>query len=208
MRKPAPAARAPVPLRRSFYRPPAEVVAPKLLGHFLVRRTRDGLAGGVIVEVEAYLHDDPACHAFRGPSARNRVMFGPAGYGYVYLIYGLHHCVNAVCHDAGVGEAVLIRALAPEFGEEAMRARRGVRSRRELTSGPAKLCAALGITRALDGMDLCDARSPLLIARNPARKKFLAAHGPVTISPRIGITQAAQMPLRFYLERSEFVSRR
>ncbi|MBI3880687.1 MAG: DNA-3-methyladenine glycosylase [Verrucomicrobia bacterium] len=162
----------------------------------------------MIVEVEAYLHDDPASHTFRGSSARNRVMFGPAGRSYVYLIYGMHHCVNVVCHEAGVGEAVLIRALAPAFGEEWMRKQRTVKSRRELTNGPAKLCAALAITRELNGVDLCNVRSPLFIARNPAREKFLAAQGPVTVSTRIGITQAAHLPLRFYLEGCEFVSQR
>lgn len=197
-----------VPLPRTFYLPPADVVAPRLLGHWLVSNTPAGLAGGPIVEVEAYLHDDPACHAFPGPTQRNQVMFGPPGRGYVYLIYGMHFCVNAVCHTKAVGEAVLIRAIAPEFGEEWMRERRPVKLRRELTNGPAKLCTALEITRRLDGVDLCDVTSPLFIARNPAAARFLKAHGPVTVSQRIGITRAAHLPLRFHLEGSEFVSRR
>ena len=197
-----------VPLPRKFFQPPADVVAPRLLGQWLVRNTPAGPAGGPIVEVEAYLHNDPACHAFRGPTERNKVMFGPPGHGYIYLIYGMHFCVNAVCHTQGVGEAVLIRALAPEFGEDWMRARRPMKSRHELTNGPAKLCAALNITRRLDGVDFSDASSPLFIARNPKAAEFLKRHGPVTASSRIGITRAAHLPLRFHLEGSEFVSRR
>src|SRR5882724_8972333 len=98
------------PLPRSFYEPPADVVAPELLGQWLIRQTSAGPAGGPIVEVEAYLWDDASCHAFKGETLRNRVMFGPAGHGYVYLIYGVHCCINAVCQPRGVGEAVLIRA--------------------------------------------------------------------------------------------------
>ncbi|HEY6167861.1 MAG TPA: DNA-3-methyladenine glycosylase [Verrucomicrobiae bacterium] len=197
-----------VPLPRRFYQPPADVVAPRLLGHWLVRNTPEGPAGGPIVEVEAYLHDDPACHAYPGPTKRNQVMFGPPGHSYVYMIYGMHFCVNAVCHTKGVGEAVLIRAIASEFGEEWMGERRPVKSRHELTNGPAKLCAALDITRRLDGADLCDAASPLFIARNPAAARFLRVHGPVKVGTRIGITHAAHLPLRFHLGGSEFVSRR
>src|ERR1041385_6262327 len=108
-------------LPKSFYEPSAKVVAPLLLGHWLIRNTGAGPCGGIIVETEAYLTDDPACHAAPGPTPRNRVMFGAPGHGYVYLIYGYHFCVNAVCRPAGVGEAVLVRAIEPLFGEDFMR---------------------------------------------------------------------------------------
>ncbi len=110
----------PVPLPRAFYEPPADKVAPRLLGHWLLRRTRRGWCGGPIVETEAYLWDDPACHAAPGLRPRNRVMFGPPGHAYVYFIYGAHYCVNAVCRPAGTGEAVLIRAIEAVVGQEIM----------------------------------------------------------------------------------------
>ena len=196
------------PLPRSFYVPSANVVASELLGHFLVRNEACGISGGTIVETEAYLADDPACHSFGGETARNRSMFGPPGHAYVYLIYGYHYCVNAVCRPTGYGEAVLIRAIAAEFGEEAMRKRRAVAKKEELTKGPAKLCEALGIDRKLDGVDLCVPASPLFIAENPGRYKLLAGSGPITADRRIGITKAADLALRFYLAGSPFVSRR
>lgn len=196
-----------LPLPRKFFQPTAEVVAPRLLGHWLIRNTPAGPAGGPIVELEAYLHDDPASHSFPGPTARNRVMFGPPGHAYVYLIYGMHFCVNAVCHKPGIGEAILIRAIAPEFGEDWMRQQRTARTLRELTNGPAKLCDALAIDRKLDGLDLCDASSPLFIARNPGAKRFRRLHGLIETTPRIGITKAAHALLRFHLAGSKFVSR-
>jgi DNA-3-methyladenine glycosylase len=196
------------PLPRSFYGPSADVVAPKLLGQFLIRNTPDGPCGGPIVEVEAYLTDDPACHAFNGQTARNRVMWGPPGHGYVYFIYGNHWCFNVVCQPAGMAEAVLIRALEPTIGLEQMQSRRQVRVERELTNGPGKLCAAMGIDRGFDGVDLCDASSPLFIARNPALKSFLRRRGPLVTTARVGIVKAAALPLRFYLGGSEYVSRK
>jgi len=194
------------PLVRSFYEPTAEAVAPALLGHWLIRKTRQGLVGGPIVETEAYLANDPACHAAPGLTRRNRVMFGPPGHCYVYFIYGCHFCVNAVCRPAGVGEAVLIRALEPLFGQELMQSYRPVPLERNLTNGPAKVCEALQIDRTLDGVDLCDGDSPLFIARNPNAEIFRTERGPVTTSKRIGITRAAHLPLRFYLGRSPSVS--
>lgn len=194
------------PLPRSFYKPPADVVARKLLGHWLIRISPEGACGGPIVEVEAYLSDDPACHGAVGPTKRNRVMFGPPGYAYVYFIYGCHFCVNAVCRPAGIAEAVLIRAVEPLFGENIMRSRRRVPARPALTNGPAKLCEGMGIDSALAASDLCDAGSALFIARNPSLAQFRKQRGPVVTTVRIGITQAAALPLRFYLSNSPFVS--
>jgi DNA-3-methyladenine glycosylase len=196
------------PLRRRFYEPSAKVVAPALLGHWLIRNTVNGPCGGPIVETEAYLVGDPACHGAPGPTARNRVMFGAPGHGYVYLIYGFYFCMNAVCQPLGVAEAVLIRAIETALGEEFMRQRRPVEATRELTNGPGKLCVALDIDRSLDGVDLCDAKSPLFIALNPAVEKFRTDRGPVVTGTRIGLTKAADSRLRFYLEGSAFVSQR
>ncbi len=197
------------PLPASFYEPSAAIVAPKILGHFLLRRTPDGSwAGGTIVETEAYLANDPACHAFRGETARNRHMFGPPGRAYVYFIYGNYFCCNAVCESPGVGEAVLIRAIEPMFGLEWMQKNRPVNKLRELTSGPAKLCLALDIERPLDGADLCALNSDLVVAKNQDVKTFLRERGSVVTTTRVGLSVAAHLPLRFYLEGSEFVSRR
>src|SRR5204862_2835555 len=195
-------------LPESFYQPSAKVVAPELLGHWLIRNTASGPAGGAIVETEAYLSDDPACHGAPGLTARNRVLFGGPGHGYVYLIYGYHFCVNAVCRPAGVAEAVLVRAIEPLFGHKFKRRERPVSDDRELTNGPAKLCQALSIVRGLDGINLCDPHSALFIARNAAVDEFRKQRGPITTTTRIGITRAAALPLRFYLERSDFVSKR
>jgi DNA-3-methyladenine glycosylase len=195
-------------LARRFYEPSAAAVAPALLGHWLIRRTPQGLCGGPIVETEAYLVGDPACHGAPGLTARNRVMFGTPGHGYVYFIYGNHYCVNAVCQPAGVAEAVLIRAVEAELGEELMRRRRQVTAAQHLTNGPAKLCEAMGIDLRLDGVDLCDVNAALFVARNPAVGRFRRERGPVVTTRRIGLTKAADLPLRFYLDGSVFVSSR
>jgi DNA-3-methyladenine glycosylase len=195
-------------LPRTFYEPSAEAVAPGLLGHWLVRKTPRGWCGGAIVETEAYLRNDAAAHSFRGETPRNRIMFGAPGHVYVYFIYGNHWCVNAVCRPKGIAEAVLIRAVEPVFGVKFMEGRRPVTSPHELTNGPGKLCAAMDIDRALNGADLCDEKSELFIARNPKQRTFLRASGPVIATTRIGITQAAALPLRFYLEANPYVSRR
>lgn len=197
-----------LPLPRTFYEPSAQTVAPELLGHWLIRNTAAGPCGGAIVETEAYLCDDPACHGAPGLTVRNRVMFGPPGHAYVYLIYGYHFCVNAVCQASGVAEAVLIRAIEATLAPETMRRNRSAHKTRDLTNGPAKLCEALAIDRGLDGVDLCDARSPLFIAQNPVVNELRSERGPLVTTTRIGITQAAELPLRFYLEASAFVSRR
>jgi DNA-3-methyladenine glycosylase len=197
-----------VALPRSFYEPSADVVAPRLLGQLLVRKTLTGLCAGIIVETEAYLRNDAAAHSFRGETSRNRVMFGPPGHVYVYFIYGNHWCVNSVCRRPGIGEAVLIRAVEPALGLDFMQARRPVANLLLLTNGPGKLCAAMDISRAQNGADLCDDKSPLFIVKNPARPGFLRKHGPIVTTTRIGITKAAALPLRFYLEKNPYVSRR
>ncbi|HZO85571.1 MAG TPA: DNA-3-methyladenine glycosylase [Verrucomicrobiae bacterium] len=185
------------PLPRSFYEPSADKVAPKLLGHLLVRSTSKGPVGGPIVEVEAYLFEDPASHSFRGETARNRSMYGPPGHAYVYFIYGVHWCVNAVCCPKGVGEAILIRAIEPAIG-----------LKQSKTNGPGKLCAALDIKRDLDGADLCDPSSGLFIAENPNLKSFLKERAPLVRTKRIGITKSAELPLRFCLKHSPSLSRK
>jgi DNA-3-methyladenine glycosylase len=197
-----------VPFSCDFYRPAADVVAPRLLGHLLIRNSPDGPSGGVIVEVEAYLTGDPASHTFNGETARNRVMWGPPGYAYVYFIYGNHWCFNVVCQPAGVGEAILVRAIEPTIGLDLMRARRIVKQEHQLTNGPGKLCSALDINRGQNGADLCDAHSPAFIARNPSRLSLLRSRGPLVTTTRIGIVKAAELPLRYYLGGSKFVSRR
>src|SRR5580693_443801 len=128
------------PLKRTFFARSVHQVAPDLIGATLLV---DGV-GGIIVEVEAYHHTDPAAHSYNGPTPRNRVMFGPPGFTYVYRSYGIHWCVNFVCEKEGSAAAVLIRALAPTHGVAAMRRRRGLQEPRALCSGPGKLCEALG----------------------------------------------------------------
>jgi len=197
-----------VPLPRSFYLPSAEVVGPRLLGHWLVRRTPKGLMGGRIVETEAYLIGDPACHGCVGETARNRVMYGPPGFAYVYLIYGNYFCFNTVCMAKGKAEAVLVRAVEAEIGEDLMRVNRPTERAEQLTNGPGKLCDAMEITRGLDGADLCSTESAVFVARNDELQEYVAERGPIVTTTRIGLTKAAELPLRFYLEKSSFVSKK
>lgn len=196
------------PLSETFFQPSADAVAPLLLGHWLIRLGPDGPCGGPIVEAEAYLRNDPACHAFVGQTARNRAMWGAPGRAYVYLIYGCHFCVNAVCCPPGVAEAVLIRAIEPVVGAEFMRKNRRVETSRELTNGPAKLCAAMNIDRSLDGITLCAGGSPLSITADPKIEQFREERGPLVTATRVGVGKAAHLPLRFYLAGSPFVSQR
>src|SRR5688572_13948809 len=176
------------PLPHEFYGPSAKLVAKRLLGHWLVRRTPEGFAGGPIVEAEAYITNDPGCHAFVGPTNRNRSMFGPPGRAYIYLIYGFYHCFNTVCCAESVGEAVLVRAIEAEFGIEWMRKNRPVEKETQLTSGPGKICVALKMDRSLDGADLCDLGSEVFVAENPNARKFRRRFGPVRSEERrVGI---------------------
>jgi DNA-3-methyladenine glycosylase len=169
-------------------------VAPELIGATFLC---DGV-GGTIVEVEAYDHEDPAAHGYRGRTARNAAMFGPPGHAYVYRSYGIHWCVNLVCEEEGSASAVLLRALEPTHGLETMAARRGLDDPRRLCSGPGKLCQALGITGAHDGLPLD--RPPFALE---------APHeAPTVVSgPRIGITRAVERPWRHGLAGSPFLSR-
>jgi DNA-3-methyladenine glycosylase len=169
-------------------------VAPALVGAELYV---DGV-GGVIVEVEAYHHQDPASHGYRGPTPRNTSMFGPPGHAYVYRSYGIHWCLNFVCEAAGSASAVLIRALEPLAGLETMAARRGVDSPRLLCSGPGRLCQALGVTGAHDGLALDEPPFELRRRRTTVR---------VVTGPRIGLTKAAEVPWRYGLVGSRFFSR-
>jgi len=190
------------PLPRVFYARPPRALARALLGRMLVHDDpRAGRLAGVIVEAEAYGGpDDPASHAHRGPTPRNRVMFGPAGVAYVYFTYGMHHCFNVVCGRHGHAAAVLVRALEPLLGLEAMRRRRGGADRARLARGPGSLARALGLDRAHDGLDLT--RGPLWIADLAARR---GGHA-VACGPRVGIRLAAERPWRYWLAGSVFVS--
>jgi DNA-3-methyladenine glycosylase len=196
------------PLAKEFYLPSASEVAPKLLGHLLLRRTPSGLVGGPIVETEAYVANDPACHAFKGPTKRNQAMFGPPGFAYVYLIYGFYYCFNAVCRPAGEGEAVLVRAIEPIFGVEQLRTNRKRTELTELTSGPGKLCVAMAIDRTFDGQNLCAKQSGLFICENPLLADWWQIHGPMTTTTRIGLTKASDWPLRFYADAHPLVSKK
>jgi DNA-3-methyladenine glycosylase len=182
---------------RSFYRRDPRAVAPDLLGKLLVRTDESGLVrAGRIVEVEAYCGgEDPGSHAYRGETARNRTMFGPPGGLYVYFTYGMHWCGNVVCGEEGVGVAVLLRALAPVAGVEAMwAARPAARRERDLCSGPAKLCQALGLDRAFDGADLVTGDRGVVVADDG----IPPPPDPVQTT-RIGLSAGAEHPWRWYI---------
>lgn len=194
-------------LTRGFFEASPEQVAPRLLGKVLAHRTADGLLAGRIVEVEAYLGPhhrtpDPAAHSYRGVTPRNQVLFGPAGHAYVYSIYGRYFCMNISCEVEGKAGCVLLRALEPLVGMKRMVRNRGlvagaatdVKLGRQLTSGPSRLCQALGLTRAAhDGVDLVYSNSPLQVRDDGY------AVDEVMVTPRIGIHEAVDWPLRFAL---------
>ena len=182
-------------LKRSFFARSVLEVAPDLIGATLLV---DGV-GGIIVEVEAYHQTEPAAHSFNGPTPRNLVMFGPPGFSYVYRSYGIHWCVNFVCEKQGSASAVLIRALEPTHGLAAMRRRRGLGDERALCSGPGKLCEALGITIKHSELPL-DAPPIALHARTEKPE--------IVTGLRIGITKAVDLPWRYGLKGSRFVSKR
>ncbi|MGC9158224.1 MAG: DNA-3-methyladenine glycosylase [Terracidiphilus sp.] len=196
-------------VRRAFLEAPPDRVAPWLLGKLLLYRSPRGLLTGRIVEVEAYLgphHEppDPAAHAYRGPTQRNRVLFGPAGHAYIYAIYGRHFCLNISCEAEGRAGCVLLRAIEPLRGVEQMARNRGLKpgsALRLLTSGPGRLCQALGLTRsAHNGLDLLDPASPLELRDD--------RHPPIhpQVTPRIGVHKAADWPLRFAVAGNPCVS--
>ena len=181
-------------LDRDFFARSVHEVAPDLIG---VKLLVDGV-GGTIVEVEAYDHEDPAAHGYRGRTERNRSMFGPPGHAYVYRSYGIHWCLNLVCEEEGSASAVLLRALEPTHGIDRMRARRGLEDPRLLCSGPGRLCQALGVTREHDGLPLD--RAPFELREREREPELVT-------SPRVGITKAAERPWRYALAGSRFVSR-
>jgi len=182
-----------VPVGPDFFRREVTEIARDLIG---VRLTVDGV-GGLIVETEAYDATDPASHSFRRPSAANAAMFGPPAHAYVYQSYGVHWCLNLVC-GREPGAAVLIRALDPTDGVAAMSARRKTTDLRKLCSGPGRLCQALGVTRAHNGLALD--RPPFELTRRPGRR-------PIASGLRIGITKGVDTPWRFGLAGSPFLSR-
>jgi DNA-3-methyladenine glycosylase len=182
-------------LRRSFFARSVHEVAPELIGASLLV---NGI-GGRIVELEAYHHTDPAAHSYGGQTERNAVMFGPPGYAYVYRSYGIHWCLNFVCEEDGSASAVLIRALEPTDGLAAMRRRRGLKDERMLCSGPGKLGEALAITR--------DRLNGLALDKPPFELRAREGEPEIVTGPRIGITKAADLPWRYGLKGSRFLSK-
>jgi DNA-3-methyladenine glycosylase len=178
---------------------PAEIVAPRLLGCRLVRKIDDQIITGTIVETEAYDQTDAASHSYRGKTPRTDIMFGPAGHLYVYFTYGMHYCCNVVTGPAGHGAAVLIRAIEPVSGQETMAQLRKGRTGIELTNGPAKLCQALDINRQLNGHDLHEPPLQLVIMPGLSSDDIIQ-------TTRIGITQAIDVPWRFYIRNNPYVS--
>jgi DNA-3-methyladenine glycosylase len=207
-------------LPREFFDRPATDVAPDLLGCVLWHASPAGLVAARLVEVEAYRGSlDPASHAYRGPTARNAVMFGPPGHAYVYFSYGMHYCVNLVCQPASQGEAVLLRAGAVVGGADLARRRRyglpdtdgstGGASRqreRDLARGPGRLCQALGIDRSMDGADACAPGGPIGISPPHVFDQAEAAKSAISIGPRVGISRAADRPWRYWLAGDDHVS--
>jgi DNA-3-methyladenine glycosylase len=197
---------------RDFFARHSLQVAPELLGCVMEHQTAAGLVAVELTEVEAYAgNTDPASHAYRGKTARNAVMFGPPGHAYVYFTYGMYFCVNLVClGDEGSASAVLLRAGRVVEGEELARARRNRGAIpvpfRDLARGPARLCLALDIDRSQDGSDVCVPDSPLRMRWPQARTTDRSAQIKVASGPRVGITRAAELPWRFWIEGDPTVS--
>ncbi|HEX6573763.1 MAG TPA: DNA-3-methyladenine glycosylase [Gemmatimonadaceae bacterium] len=191
------------PLPEDFYDRDTEVVARAMLGTILECRTDRGLSSGIIVETEAYVGEhDPACHAAAGRTKRTETLYGPPGMSYVYFIYGVHWCFNAVTRAVGLPSAVLVRALEPLDGIDLMRERRGAKiSDIGLTNGPGKLCAALGIDGSMNGVPL---QRGNLIVREGSR----VSPRNIVTSKRIGITKAADWPLRYYIRDNAYISKK
>ncbi|HEU5347376.1 MAG TPA: DNA-3-methyladenine glycosylase [Ktedonobacterales bacterium] len=191
-------------LPHAFYARPTVDVARDLIGKTLYRQTSEGVTAGIIVETEAYVAAiDPAAHGYRGKTPRNAAMFGPPGHAYVYFTYGMHYCLNVVTEAEDVAAAVLLRALEPTMGLSLMRCRRGERiADRDLARGPGRLCAAMALTIAENGEDLCG--DTLWLSETPG----FQPNAPVVATARIGITQAADWPWRFVLAGSPWVSGR
>jgi DNA-3-methyladenine glycosylase len=185
---------SPPRLDRTFFDRSVHAVAPDLIGTTLLFNG----VGGIIVEVEAYHHTDPAAHSFRGPTERNAVMFGPPGYVYVYRSYGIHWCVNFVCEAKGSASAVLIRAVEPTDGIATMRRRRGLSDVRLLCAGPGRVCQALAITRA---------QNEFALDEPPFELRARQSDVDVVAGVRIGITKAAELPWRYGLKGSRFLSK-
>jgi DNA-3-methyladenine glycosylase len=196
-------------LNRRFYNRPTLKVARELLGKYLVVKKGRSHVSGKIVEIEAYIgRNDPASHAYRGMTPRNEVMFGDPGHAYVYLTYGMHHCLNFVTERKGFPAAVLIRALEPAEGIQIMKKRRKTGDLKNLTSGPAKLCQALGIDRTLNGADLC---SDIIYVEDHGLDRTVQAGGnkptKIVSTSRIGVNEGKDKKWRSYVEGNEFVSR-
>jgi len=193
-------------LSRSFFNRNSLLVAREILGKRVVRILEGNRLSGIIVEVEAYVgQDDQASHARSGRTSRNASMFRPPGHAYVYLIYGIHHCLNVVTEPEGYPAALLVRALEPQESIETMREKRGGRSDLPLTSGPARLCQALAIDRRFDGADLCAPDAELFLEKGVTIFDEAIATG-----PRIGVRgdeTAQTIPWRFYIKNNAYVSR-
>lgn len=199
-------------MRRAFFNRDPREVARELLGKLIVRKEGRKQLAGRIVEVEAYLGaDDLAAHAAAGQTARNAVLFGPPGHAYIYFIYGVHYCLNISCLPDGIAGGVLFRALEPISGIKEMAEARGLadldlasaRDLRKIASGPGKLCEALGVTRPRDNeKDMVSPRSDLQVMEDGFRVENIA------VTPRIGITKSAEMPLRYIIAGNAFVSKK
>lgn len=189
-------------LSRDFYDRETEIVAREMLGKIIECSTPEGTSSGMIVETEAYIGEhDLACHAAAGRTKRTALLYGPPGFSYVYFIYGVHWCFNAVTRAEGMPSAVLVRGVEPLSGKSLMRLRRGEKPKdRDLTNGPGKLCEALGIDGAMNGVSL--QRKPLVI-----REGRTIDADEIEITPRIGISRAVDWPLRYIIRGNQFVSR-